>query len=150
MVNRRIPEATRFWVSLARTYRLGSRRQGRVLAALGLTVPQFDVLATLFRSPAEGLRMGELSARLLVTEGNVTGLVGRMETAGLVARAPDPADARAVRVTLTPAGRRAAAQSIPRVEAEIDRIFGGLSAAELREAQRLLRRARRFADAGEG
>lgn len=150
MANRWIPEATRFWVSLARTYRLGSRRQGRVLAALGLTVPQFDVLATLFRSPPEGLRMGELSARLLVTEGNVTGLVGRMETAGLVARAPDPADARAVRVTLTPAGRRAAGQAIPVVEAEIDRIFGALSATELREAQRLLRRARRFADDGQG
>lgn len=149
MSHRTIPPATRFWVSLARTYRLAFRRQSRVLAALGLTVPQFDVLATLLRSPADGLRMGELSERLLVTEGNVTGLVGRMERAGLVERRPDPSDARAVRVMLTEAGRRAGREMVPVVEAEIDRMFAALSDTDLRTAHRLLRRARRFAEEGE-
>ncbi|HEX8393580.1 MAG TPA: MarR family transcriptional regulator [Longimicrobium sp.] len=138
-----IPPATRLWVSVARTYRHVSRRQARALAEMGLSVPQFDVLATLVRSPECGLRMGELSERLLVTEGNVTGLVSRLESAGLARRGPDPADARAVRVQLTEAGRARAQAAVPVVEAELDRAFGGLSEAEMRKVQRLLRRARR-------
>lgn len=143
MPDRPIPPATRLWVSLARTYRHVSRRQARALAEVGLSVPQFDVLATLVRSPECGLRMGELSERLLVTEGNVTGLVSRLEDAGFARRGPDPADARAVRVQLTDEGRALALRAVPRVEAELDRVFEGVPETEMRQVQRLLRRARR-------
>jgi DNA-binding MarR family transcriptional regulator len=143
---RHAPLSTRFWVSLARTYRLAYRRHSRALTPLGLTVSQFDVLATLFRSPAGGLRMGEISDRLLVTEGNVTGLVDRLERGGLVERRADPADRRAQRVRLTAEGHALAAQAIPVVEEELDRVFAGLDAEEMRRMQRMLRRARRSAE----
>ncbi|MBB4638155.1 MarR family winged helix-turn-helix transcriptional regulator [Longimicrobium terrae] len=143
MPDRPIPPATRLWVSLARTYRHVSRRQARALAEVGLSVPQFDVLATLVRSPECGPRMGELSDRLLVTEGNVTGLVSRLEDAGLARRGPDPADARAVRVQLTDEGRALALRAVPRVEAELDAVFEGVPEVEMRQLQRLMRRARR-------
>ncbi|HEX2189780.1 MAG TPA: MarR family transcriptional regulator [Longimicrobiaceae bacterium] len=149
--DRHVPLATRFWVSLARAYRLAYRRHSRALAALGVSVSQFDLLATLHRSRPEGLRMGELSDRLLVTEGNVTGLVDRLQGAGMVERHADPADRRAFRVRLTPAGRALAERAIPVVEAELERVFAGLAPEEMRQAQRVLRRARRSAEgAGDG
>ena len=147
---RHAPLSTRFWVSLARTYRLAYRRHSRALAPLGLTVSQFDVLATLFRSPASGLRMGEISDRLLVTEGNVTGVVDRLQAAGLVERRADPVDRRAQRVRLTGQGHVLAERAIPVVEAELERVFAGLDAEEMRHVQRMLRRARRSAESEGG
>ena len=58
-----------------------------------------------FRAP-DGLQMGDLSRRMLVTGGNVTGIVDQLERAGLIARTADPADRRAYRVKLTKEGRR--------------------------------------------
>ncbi|HEV2150018.1 MAG TPA: MarR family transcriptional regulator [Longimicrobiaceae bacterium] len=142
---RDVPLPTRFWVALARSYRVVFRRHARALAPLGITVSQFDLLATLHRGPDEGLRMGELSTRLLVTEGNVTGLVDRLEAGGMVERRADPADRRAHRVRLTLQGRLLAEQAVPVVEAELERAFAGLDAEEMRKAQHLLRRARRAA-----
>ena len=69
------------------------------------TLPRFDLMAQLERSP-EGLKMGELSKRLMVTGGNVTGVTDLLEKEGLVARAIDAQDRRAFRVKLTPAGQR--------------------------------------------
>lgn len=85
-----VPLTTRFWVALARAYRLVYRRHSRALAPHGLAVSQFDVLPTLYRSPPGGLRMGEISDRLPVTEGNVTGLVDRLQEPGWwsIARTP--------------------------------------------------------------
>jgi DNA-binding MarR family transcriptional regulator len=140
-----IPPSTRFWVSLARLYRVAYRRQGRVLAAMELSVSQFDLLVTLLRGPGSGMRMGGLSERLLVTEGNVTGLVRRAEERGLVQRSGDPDDARATRVQLTPQGRQLATTAIPRVEETIARIFD-LSETEMRPVARMLRRIRRAAE----
>ena len=147
---RHVPLSTRFWVALARAYRLAYRRHSRALAPHGLTVSQFDLLATLYRSPPEGLRMGQISGRLLVTEGNVTGLVDRLEAAGMVERRPDPADRRAFRVRLTPAGHALAGAAIPTVEAELERVFAALPPEEMRRAQRVLRRARRSAENEDG
>lgn len=145
---RHVSLATRFWVSLARTYRLAYRRHSRVLAPLGVTASQFDLLATLYRSPPRGLRMGELSDRLLVTEGNVTGLVDRLEAGGLVERRADPSDRRAQRVRLTEEGEALAVRAIPVMEAELERVFAGLAPEEIHQAQRVLRRARRSAEVG--
>lgn len=143
-----VSPAIRLWVSIARTYRQTYRRHARVLADHGLTVAQFDVLATLLRAPECGMRMGELSAHLLVTEGNVTGLVRRMAEAGRVRRDPDPEDARAARVRLTEEGRRTAERVIPAVEAELERAFSGLTGEETGRTLRLLRRARRSVAVG--
>ena len=94
-----------------------------------VTLPRFDVLSQLDRAP-EGLTMGALSRRLMVTNGNVTGLVARLIREGLVERRVDAADRRSARVRLTPAGRRAFSAMAPAHAGWIDRLFDGLDATE--------------------
>jgi DNA-binding MarR family transcriptional regulator len=62
-------------------------------------------MAQLERAP-QGLKMGELTRRLMVTGGNVTGITDMLEAEGLVTRATDPEDQRAFRVKLTQAGEQ--------------------------------------------
>src|SRR4029077_15167693 len=73
------------------------------------TLPRFDLMAQLERAPA-GLQMGELSRRMLVTGGNITGIVDQLERAGLIVRTEDPGDRRVYLVKLTKEGRRQFAQ----------------------------------------
>ena len=89
--------------------------------------------------------MGMLSERLLVTEGNVTGLVRRMEQRNLLQRGDDPRDGRATRVRLTLHGRELAIRAIPIVEEAVQQVFD-LPEAELRELGRVLKRIRRAAE----
>ena len=92
------------WLRLLHGYALIERELRRAVAE-HCTFPQFDVLSQLDREPA-GLTFVELSRRLLVTAGNLTGIVDRLHAEGLVRRAVHPADRRAFRLTLTPKGRR--------------------------------------------
>jgi DNA-binding MarR family transcriptional regulator len=68
------------------------------------TLPRFDVLAALYRFE-DGLKMGELSAALRVSNGNVTGIVERLVADGLVLRVPVAGDKRATLVRLSIKGR---------------------------------------------
>jgi DNA-binding MarR family transcriptional regulator len=77
----------------------------RLQGEFATTLPRFDLMAQLERCP-EGLKMGELSKRLMVTGGNVTGITDLLEQEGLVARVIDSQDRRAFRVKLTPSGQR--------------------------------------------
>lgn len=113
-----------------------SVRQG-LREEFGITLPKFDLLSQLDRA-GEGLTMGELSRRLMVTNGNVTGLIDRLVTEGLVARQPAPHDRRAQLVRLTPAGKQAFDAMIPKHQDFIAERFDGLSRAELAELHRLL------------
>src|SRR5689334_23042805 len=74
----------RAWAQLARAFFLVQRRIVSVLAGHDLTLPQFDVMATVRFS--EGVTQQELARRLLVTKGNVCGIVTRLEDMGLVER----------------------------------------------------------------
>jgi len=93
---------------LSRVSRLARHLHLARRAAFGrLALPQahFDVLAALRRSgPPYGMTPGELMADTLVSSGAMTHRVDQMEAAGLVAREPDPADGRVVRVRLTSKG----------------------------------------------
>lgn len=80
-----------------------TRLYGPVLAALGLTYPQYLVMLVLWE--AEPRTVGELGGQLHLDSGTLTPLLKRMEAAGLVTRRRDPADERRVLVTLTDAGR---------------------------------------------
>jgi len=113
-----------------------SVRQG-LRGEFGITLPRFDLLSQLDRAE-EGLTMGELSRRLMVTNGNVTGLIDRLVTEGLVARQPAPHDRRAQVVRLTPAGKQAFDAMIPKHQDFIAERFDGLARAELAELHRLL------------
>lgn len=106
------------------------------------TLPRFDVLAALYRA-TDGLTMGELSQQLLVSNGNATAVVDRLERDGLVLRAPSLVDRRVVEVRLTPTGRsQFEAQAGPH-EARVDELFAGLDPADLDLLDHLLHRLER-------
>jgi len=95
----------RVWLRLLRTQRLiEASLRDKLRQGYDTTLPRFDVLAALYREP-DGLRMSQLSAQLMVSNGNVTGIVDRLVTDGLVERAAVDGDRRAMRVRLTEAGR---------------------------------------------
>ena len=130
--------ALRLWLRLyACTSLVESRVRRRLQTRFGTTLPRFDLMAQLDRSP-QGLRMSELSSRLMVTGGNVTGLTDSLENEGLVVRESDGADRRALRVKLTREGRRVFRAMATEHERWIAELFAGLSAREARSlAERL-------------
>jgi len=132
------------WMRLARVYDKIQRRSQQHLRRFGLTVSQFDVLAQV--GSAEGLCQQELAERLLVTKGNVCGLIDRMEQAGLMVRRPDPEDRRIHRLELTPEGRRLYAEAVPAQEQLIASLLAGLEPEEQRALHGLLRRLDRSID----
>ncbi|MET8911285.1 MarR family transcriptional regulator [Micromonospora sp. NPDC004551] len=106
------PEPMAVFGRIYRLARLVGDRQEKVYAGWGIGRGEFDVLAALRRSGAPyTLAPKALAASLMLTSGGMTGRLDRLERAGLVRRAPDPADRRALRVSLTDAGRRVAEES---------------------------------------
>lgn len=94
----------RLWLrTLATTRLISAEIRRRLRAEFGTTLPQFDVLAQLYRQ-REGLRLGELSKRTMVSNGNVTGLVERLEAEGLVIRETLENDRRVTVARLTDLG----------------------------------------------
>src|SRR4051812_44126756 len=91
----------RNWLLLARIYHRIARRLGQVLDRHGLSLAQFEVLAVLF--VGAGITQQELASRLLVTKGNICGMIDRMEANAWVERRPDPEDRRVNRLFLTDA-----------------------------------------------
>jgi len=93
------------WLRLLSTTKLVSQEiRRRLRVEFDATLPQFDLLAQLYREP-EGLRLGELSRRTMVTNGNVTGLADRLEADGLIRRETLEADRRVTVARLTRKGR---------------------------------------------
>lgn len=98
------------WLRMLATTKLISQEiRRRLRAEFGATLPQFDLLAQLHREP-EGLRLGELSKRTMVTNGNITGLVERLEADGLLVRETPGDDRRVTVARLTEAGQRSFAE----------------------------------------
>jgi DNA-binding MarR family transcriptional regulator len=124
------------WLRLLRAHGLLLRQVRRRLPE-GFTLPQFDVLAQLARRP-EGATPKELAGELLVTAGNLTGIVERLVRAGLVERRRDAGDGRVRRLRLTPAGRRRMARVLPQHAREVAALFGHLEPAELERLRALL------------
>ncbi|MGB5837483.1 MAG: MarR family transcriptional regulator [Albidovulum sp.] len=105
------------------------------------TLPRFDVMAALFRR-RDGVTMSELSRMLLVSNGNATAVVDRLEREGLVRRTPSDTDRRTVYVALTPTGLVEFEQQACGHEDEVDQLFKALSDADLDTLTDILRRAR--------
>jgi DNA-binding MarR family transcriptional regulator len=100
-------DALRLWLRIMTIYKLVSREiHNRLRDTFDITLARFDLMAQLERHPT-GIRMGEISNRLMVTSGNVTQLTDQLEKEGLVERAPDPHSRRACLVRLTSKGRKA-------------------------------------------
>ena len=131
-------EALRLWLRLFTCTTMVERTIDQVLKRdFGSSLARFDVLAQLDRAP-DGLRMGELSAGTLTTNGNVTWLVAALEVEGHVKRRTAPDDRRATIVRLTAAGRRHFGTMAREHEALIIELLDGLSATERRTMHALL------------
>jgi DNA-binding MarR family transcriptional regulator len=95
----------KLWLRLLATTKLMSQEiRRRLRTEFGATLPQFDLLAQLYREK-DGLRLGELSSRTMVTNGNVTGLVERLEADGHIVRERLEDDKRVTVARLTQQGR---------------------------------------------
>ncbi len=103
------------------------------------TLPRFDVMAALYRR-RDGVTMSELSRMLLVSNGNATAVVDRLEADGMVRRTPSDTDRRTVYVALTPEGIAAFETMASGHEAEVDKLFAGLSEADLDALTEILKR----------
>jgi DNA-binding MarR family transcriptional regulator len=101
-----------------------------------MTMARFDLLASLHRH--DGQTLAALSRALLVTAGNVTGLVDRAERDGVVARRPDPDDRRASRVWLTERGRTLIKSVLPIHDKQVHEMLVVLPREERRELRKVL------------
>lgn len=123
-------QSLRLWLRmLSCTVLVEDQIRIRLRSEFGITLPRFDLMAQLERHP-EGLRMGELSKRMMVTGGNVTGIVDQLEQEQLVLRVAELKDRRAWTVKLTAAGRHAFKRMAAQHEAWITELFSSLQPAQ--------------------
>lgn len=123
-------QALRLWLRLlACTNLIEAPLRQRLREQFDGSLPRFDLMAQLDRHPG-GLKMRELSRRLMVTGGNVTGLTDRLVAEGLVERHEDPKDRRAFTVALTADGKRQFRTMARAHEGWVVELFGGLSPAQ--------------------
>jgi DNA-binding MarR family transcriptional regulator len=136
-------EALRLWLRLLTcTSLMEASVRAELRRDFDCTLPRFDLMAQLERHP-DGLRMGELSKRLMVTGGNVTGITDQLVREGLVTREAPPVDRRAFVVRLTPAGRRSFLRMAESHEAWVVRLVSGLSVPERKQLFELLAKLKR-------
>jgi DNA-binding MarR family transcriptional regulator len=119
----------------------------RLRERFAVTLPRFDLMAQLERAP-DGLTLGELSRRLMVSNGNITGLVERLVESGHVDRVPHASDRRVAYVRLTEAGRAAFAAMAAEHAAWISDLLAELTVEDRRALFRLLGRLKQSVRAG--
>jgi len=132
------PEALRLWLRMLTCTQLVEKRlRGALRDQFDTTLPRFDLMAQLERVP-EGLRMNELSRRLMVTGGNVTGITDQLVAEGLVERIEVAGDRRAFRVRLTDQGRQSFHAMARAHEGWIVDAFSALGPDDMATLHRLL------------
>ena len=133
----------RFWY---RAYSAVSAVEREISARLrerfGASLARFDLMAHLFAAP-DGLTMGQLTRKLLVSGGNTTGLVERLAREGRAVREVDDHDRRVYRVALTGRGRALFQDMAEEHEAWVNEILGDLDPQDMTRATSLLARVRR-------
>lgn len=123
-------QALRLWLRLLScTVCIENKIRLRLRREFNTTLPRFDLMAQLERSTG-GLRMSELSERLMVSGGNVTGITDQLEREGLVTREPCPGDRRAFAVRLTFSGLKLFREMAVRHEEWVIELLAGLSRGE--------------------
>jgi DNA-binding MarR family transcriptional regulator len=128
----------RLWLRiLSCTNQIENRIRQNLQARFDTTLPRFDLMAQLERAP-EGLKMSELSQRMMVTGGNVTGITDGLEKEGLVIREMDPTDRRVFRVKLTPEGQRQFQRMAAEHEQWVVDLFGSLTQKQKKQLFDLL------------
>ncbi len=131
----------RTWLRLLRVTRSTENKLREFLRVThDTTLPRFDVMAALY-SNEEPMKMSELSKRLLVSNGNASTVVNRLEKDGLVIRVQEKQDRRVVKVSLTPTGLKQFEAQATGHEAMVNDIFDTLDHADLDLIRDLLHRA---------
>ena len=132
------PQALRLWLRmLTLTQLIEKQVRTQLREQWGTTLPRFDLMAQLERKP-DGLKMNELSRRMRVTGGNVTGITDQLVGEGLVERVDVEGDRRAFHVRLTPRGRVLFGEMARQHEIWIVAAFQGLSPGEVEALHQLL------------
>ena len=132
------PEALRLWMRLLTCTQIVEKRvRSHLRERFDTTLPRFDLMSQLERAP-DGLKMNELSRRMMVTGGNVTGITDQLVTEGLVDRVDVLGDRRAYRVRLTPKGRKLFQEMAQQHEGWIVEAFAGLSDKDVATLHKLL------------
>jgi DNA-binding MarR family transcriptional regulator len=133
-------QALRLWLRLLScTLRIENHVRSGLRRDFSTTLPRFDLMAQLERNPG-GLRMSELSKRLMVSGGNVTGITDQLEREGLVARTMDRGDRRAITVKLTDSGFKRFRVMAAQHEQWIIELLSGLSQENKQGMMRTLRK----------
>ena len=128
----------RLWLRLLScTTRVEDKIRQKLRESFDITLPRFDLMAQLERHP-DGLSMGELSRRMMVTGGNITTIVDQLEKEKLVLRVVGVNDRRSFTVKLTQAGKDAFTDMAIAHEAWIADLFEGLSVSQQTELYTLL------------
>jgi DNA-binding MarR family transcriptional regulator len=131
-------EPLRLWLRLLKTNRIiEAELRERLRLKFSTTLPRFDVMSALYRNQ-RGLKMSELSRMLLVSNGNVTGIVDRLSKDGLMLRENVPGDRRAYRVRLTQKGIDEFLKQASTHEIWVGEILGGQDAETCKKISTLL------------
>jgi DNA-binding MarR family transcriptional regulator len=139
----------RAWFRLLLIHKTMSRKiSARLRAEFELSTARFDTLAQLDAAGGE-MTMGELSAQLMVTSGNVTGVIDGMTTDKLVARRRHETDRRSIVIAMTPAGRNLFAKARAALSKWMGEAMTDMSDAELAQLIKLFGKLKHSADAWE-
>ncbi|MDQ8031294.1 MarR family transcriptional regulator [Bordetella genomosp. 1] len=121
--------ALRLWLRMLTCCNLiESEIRSRLRTEYDTTLPRFDLMAQLQRAP-KGMKMGELSRHMMVTNGNITGITDQLEKEGLVVRTKVESDRRSSLLKLTPQGRKAFAKMAKAHESWVKGMFGDMPEA---------------------
>ena len=132
------PEALRLWLRLLTCTQLIEKQvRSNLRAQFDTTLPRFDLMAQLERAP-DGMKMKELSRRMMVTSGNITGITDQLVAEGLVERMDVEGDRRAYLVRLTPLGREQFMHMARQHEQWIVEAFAALGERDISTLYRLL------------
>jgi DNA-binding MarR family transcriptional regulator len=132
-------ERLRLWIRLLRAARtIEAELRERLRQEFDTTLPRFDVMAALYRAP-EGMLMSGLSSFLLVSNGNVTGIVDRLVSEGLVSRARRNGDRRTSMVKLTDTGKAQFETMANAHEGWIGELLGGVSDEDTKRLAAMLK-----------
>ena len=130
--------ALRLWIALARCYTTYSKSVANKVQEYGLTTPQFGIIEALYHLGP--LSLGQLADKLLVTGGNVTYVMDRLEAQGLVVRERSPQDRRIIQAKLTPDGRELIREVFPGHGAFIEDLASHLDGDEQEALRSLLKK----------
>ena len=131
-------ERLRAWLKILKTSRhIEKELRERFRTELATTLPRFDVMSALDRSP-DGLKMHELSSALRVSNGNVTGIVDRLVDGGLVERRAVQGDRRAQLICLTASGHEVFAEHASTHEQWVDELLADLPPSDVEQLTDLL------------